>query len=165
MVTTLFDEFHCSIARTGQVLGDPWRVLIVRDLFLGLRTYDELLQDLGIATNVLASRLSALVHAGVIERRGYREHPPRYEYHLTDAGRDLYGVILAMMAWGDRHRAAEGAPLFVTHESCGERTTPRVTCSHCGEPLSDQTVSVSAGPGGRVARGTKLIGARLATKS
>lgn len=164
MVTTRFDEFHCSIARTAGVIADPWAILIVRDLFLGLRTYDDLLGDLGIATNVLASRLSTLVDAGVVERRGYRARPPRHDYHLTRAGQDLYGVVLAMMAWGDRYRAADGAPLLLSHDTCGEQSTPRVTCSRCGEALTNETVTVSAGPGGRVARGTAIIGSRLAGK-
>lgn len=164
MPTTAFDAMHCSIARTADLVGDAWSLLILRDLFLGLTTFDELHRDLGIATNVLAARLDRLVTEGVLERRRYLERPPRHDYHLTAAGRDLFGVVLAMLAWGDRHRAAEGPPLVLTHDTCGSACTPSVTCAACGGALEASAVTAAPGPGGRAARGTALIGERLATR-
>lgn len=161
MTTTPFDDIHCSVARTAGVAGDPWSLLIIRDLFLGLATYDQLHQDLGISTNVLASRLEKLVHEGIVDKHEYSAHPPRFEYHLTPSGLELYGVVLAMIAWGDRHRAEEGAPMRLVHDSCGAFTTAKVTCSDCGEELQPGHVGTVAGPGGRIARGTAVIGTLL----
>lgn len=162
MPTTAFDAMHCSIARTAAVAGDAWSLLILRDLFLGLSTFEDLRRDLGIATNVLTARLDHLIAEGVIERRRYLDHPPRHDYHLTKPGRDLYGVVLAMLAWGDRHRADGGAPLVLEHTDCGAPCHPTVVCSNCGRELTASEVSAAPGPGGRIARGTAVIGARLA---
>src|SRR5690349_8852205 len=127
-----FADIHCSVARAGGLVADPWTLLILRDLFLGLRRYEELRRDLGVATNVLADRLDRLVSAGLAERHRYAERPVRHEYRLTDAGRDLYGVVLALMAWGDRHLAAEGPPLRLIHAACGKSAAPTVACDQCG---------------------------------
>lgn len=152
-----FSRIHCSVARASRVAADPWTLLVLRDLFLGLGRYEELRRDLGIATNVLADRLERLVTEGLAVRHRYLDHPPRNEYHLTEAGKDLYGVVLTLMAWGDRHRAADGPPLTLTHRTCGEATTPTVTCDRCGEKLTPDTVDAAPGPGGRTAPGTALI--------
>lgn len=160
MRTARFADIHCSISRASAVVADPWSLLVLRDLFLGLSTYEQLHRDLGIATNVLADRLDRLEAEGVIERRPYSERPPRDAYHLTASGRDLYGVILTLMAWGDRHRAPEGAPLRLTHGD--HAASPRVTCDACGEELTADSVTVHGGPGGRHARGTAVIAELLA---
>lgn len=144
------------------MVGDPWALLVLRDLFLGLTRYDELRRDLGVATNVLADRLDRLVSAGLVTREAYQEAPVRHEYRLTDAGRDLYGVVVALMAWGDRHLAPDGAPMRLVHDDCGHPTVPTVTCDQCGGVLTDATVSVRPGPGGRNAPGTAVVAERLA---
>src|SRR3982750_968444 len=94
-----FAAMHCSIARTAGVIADPWTLLVLRDLFLGVNRYEELRRDLGIATNMLADRLERLVADGLAERRRYQERPPRDEYLLTARGRDLFTVALTVMAW------------------------------------------------------------------
>ena len=101
------DSRRCSVARTAEVIGDGWAVLVLRDVFNGIRRFDELAEHLGVARNVLTRRLAALVEAGVLTREPYREPGARvrHEYRLTAAGRDLLPVILAMVAWGDRYRA------------------------------------------------------------
>jgi DNA-binding HxlR family transcriptional regulator len=94
---------NCSIARALEVIGDRWTLLVIRDVALGRRRFDKLLDGLGIASNVLADRLSRLVDEGILEREQYRERPARYEYRLTAKGRELGVPLLALMQWGDRH--------------------------------------------------------------
>lgn len=157
-----FATIHCSIARTAGVMGDPWTLLILRDLFLGLTKYEQLRGDLGIATNVLADRLDHLVAAGLVERFAYQDRPVRHRYALTDAGRDAYSVLLTMVAWGDRHQAPAGPPLRLVHQDCGEPTAAVVVCRHCGGELRPDSVRAQAGPGGAKAPGTMVIAERLA---
>jgi DNA-binding HxlR family transcriptional regulator len=145
------DSTRCSVARTAAVVGDGWTVLLLRDLFNGLRRFDELAVHLGVARNVLTRRLAALTEAGVITRVPYREPGARvrHEYRLTDAGRDLLPVLLAMAAWGDRHRAgAAGPPVLVEHAGCGAAVHVELRCGagHLLEPRADRLRSVP-GPG------------------
>lgn len=156
-----FAAMHCSIARTAGIVGDPWTLLLLRDLFLGVNRYEELRRDLGIATNMLAERLDRLVADGLAERRRYAQRPPRDEYLLTERGKDLFTVALTVMAWGDRHEAAEGPPMRLRHDACGRSAVPRVTCDHCGGELRLDNVTVLPGPGGRDAPGTTVVAERL----
>ncbi len=125
---------ECSVARTLDVIGDKWSLLILRDAYYGVRRFDAFQKDLGVARNILADRLAKLVDHGVLERRQYEDRPPRYEYRLTPKGRDLLPVLLTMMKWGDKW-ASEVAPVTVTHTTCGHETYPVVTCEHCGDEL------------------------------
>lgn len=125
----------CSIARTLGAIGERWSLLIVRDAFYGVRRFDDFRLDLGIARNVLTDRLNALVDQRVLERRQYEEHPPRYEYVLTEKGRDLLPVILTMLRWGDRWASDGKPPVKLTHKTCEHRTEPVVVCDHCREDL------------------------------
>jgi DNA-binding HxlR family transcriptional regulator len=148
MERTSFAEMHCSIARTLEMVGEWWTLLIIRDAFLGLSRFEEFQASLGIARNVLTRRLSTLVQAGILERRRYQEHPERFEYHLTEAGRELFPVIVALLQWGDRWTAGEaGPPLLLVHEPCGEAGGATLTCSHCGEPITLDTIHPELGPG------------------
>jgi DNA-binding HxlR family transcriptional regulator len=163
MAKTSFGDFTCSIARTLDVIGERWSMLILRDVFVGVNRFDEMQRDLGIARNVLAERLESLVWEGVLERRAYQERPPRYEYVLTEKGEDLQSVLLAMVAWGDRWQSGrDGPPVRLRHETCGADTKAQVVCSSCGMPLRPGEVTARGGPGGRVADGTRVIGAVLA---
>lgn len=126
---------ECSVARTLDAIGDKWSLLILRDSFYGVRRFDDFRKDLGVARNILADRLGKLVDRGVLERRQYEERPPRFEYRLTPRGRDLVGVVLAMMRWGDTWTGAGERPVTITHTTCGHETTPVVACSECGEEL------------------------------
>src|SRR5258706_9857738 len=96
------DSTRCSVARTAEVVGDSWAVLVLRDLFNGIHRFDELATHLGVARNVLTRRLTTLIDHGVVVRVPYQEpgRRERHEYRLTQAGRDLLPVILAMLAWG-----------------------------------------------------------------
>ena len=99
---------ECSIARTLEIVGEKWALLAVREVFLGNGRFDEMVRRTGAPRDTMAARLRALVGAGILERRQYSEHPARFEYHLTEAGRDLYPVILTLMRWGDRYLAGAG---------------------------------------------------------
>lgn len=137
MQRTSFAEMPCSIARTLDVVGEWWSLLIIRDIFNGVRRFDDLLQHLGISRNILTDRLGSLVDKGVLKRARYQERPARYEYRLTEKGLDLLPVLLQLMHWGDKWLAgSEGAPMTVMHKDCGQETVPVITCSECGEPLA-----------------------------
>jgi len=139
---------YCSIARALGVLGDRWTLLIVREAFSGVRRFDDFRKHLGMARNVLADRLQRLLDAGVLELHPYQDSPPRSEYRLTDAGRELNGVLLAMMHWGDRFLDEQaGPPLTLEHVGCKRRSRPETTCSHCGEVLTARNTRLHTGPG------------------
>lgn len=161
MRQTSFADMHCSLARSLEVIGDWWSPLILRDIHLGLRRFGELVEDLGIPRALLAARLDALVGGAVIEKVEYQQRPSRHEYRLTEAGRDLVPVLLALTAWGDRWRSPDGAPI-VAHHRCGATTPPAIVCAGCGEPLVAGDLGYSAGPGAATARGTQLIAGVLA---
>lgn len=136
-----YDSDSCSIARTAQILGDRWAVLVVRDLFNGVRRFDELQRHLGIARDVLAKRLALLVDEGLVEKRpvtieGQRA---RHEYVLTEAGRELRTLLIAIMDWGDRHRVgADGPPVQIRHRECGAPVHARLTCAD-GHEITPET--------------------------
>lgn len=135
----------CSIARAMDLLGERWTMLILREAFWGVRRFTELQRNLGIARNILSSRLQALVAAGILERRLYKEEPERYEYVLTEKGRDLYPAIVAIMRWGDKHLdEGAGAPLVLRH-TCGEDAAPHLACAHCGDPVDPREITPEPG--------------------
>jgi DNA-binding HxlR family transcriptional regulator len=142
-----FAHMHCSIAQCLEVVGEWWSLLIVRDALLGVTRFDEFQERLGISRNVLNQRLARLVDAGVLAKVPYSEHPPRYDYRLTDKGRDLWPVLTTMRQWGDDYAAPDGPPLQVSHEHCGEIAQAQLTCSHCGEPIGARDVRAIPGPG------------------
>jgi DNA-binding HxlR family transcriptional regulator len=165
MRTSLADV-NCSIARSMEVIGDGWTALILRDVYCGITRFEQLTQDLDVSRKILAARLDRLVADGILERRAYSEHPPRHDYVLTRKGRDLQPVFLALMAWGDRWTAGpEGPPAQTYHEACGQHVRAVVTCDHCGKPLTPDDAIPEAGPGGRVGRGTRLLGPLLAARA
>lgn len=165
MERTSFAQMRCSLARGLDLIGDWWSPLIIRDLFLDITRFDELIEDLGISRNLLTRRLKSLVANGIIERVAYQEHPVRYTYRLTEAGRDLVPAILALTAWGDRWaRPKEGSPILFKHKTCGHQFTPRITCSACGQAIEAETVSAIPGPGGALKPGTMLVAKRLRGK-
>jgi DNA-binding HxlR family transcriptional regulator len=131
-----FSAMECSVARTLDVIGDKWSLLILRDAFYGVRRFDDFQLDLGVARNILTDRLNKMVHEGVLSKQPYQERPPRYEYRLTEKGRDLFPVLLTMMRWGDRWSKDRSLPpVTLTHTACGHETQPMSTCSHCGKEL------------------------------
>ncbi len=148
MAIKAFADLNCSVARPLSFLGERWALMVLRDLFLGRRRFDEIQESLGVASNVLSQRLATLVEEGVVERRRYSEHPERFEYRLTEKGRDLQPVLLAMLRWGDRYTAGpEGPPLELVHDGCGKAFQMVPTCSECGEELDWRHVHGRPGPG------------------
>lgn len=148
MKRTTFANWPCTVARTVDLIGDWWTPLVLREAFYGAKRFDEFERVLGLSRNILTQRLTRLVEEGLLERVRYQERPPRYEYRLTDQGRDFFPVIAAMMRWGDRWLAPEaGVPIVLHHNSCDHDTHAEVVCAHCREPLRHADVSVRLGPG------------------
>jgi DNA-binding HxlR family transcriptional regulator len=147
MQRTDFSEMACSIARTFDVMGEPWSPLILRDIWVGMSRFEQLQTDLGISRKVLTERLNHLVDRGVLERRPYDKRP-RYEYVLTGEGLELIDVLMTMVAWGDKWLAGEaGPPVLYRHHACGEISHVELSCSHCGKPMHATDIDVLAGPG------------------
>ncbi len=130
----------CSVGRAMDILGERWTFLILRESFYGVRRFSDMQRNLGIARNILSSRLQSLVAAGILERRLYQDEPPRHEYRLTEAGRDLYPAIVTLMRWGRRHLSDE-PPVVLRHNSCGHEADPLLVCSHCHEELDPHDVT------------------------
>lgn len=139
----------CSIARSLELVGDRWTLLIVRDLALGLSRFDQLLESLGIASNVLTDRLNRLVDEGIIERVRYRERPERFEYRLTEKGDELGLVLLALMQWGDRY-VSQKPPRIARRRSDGSPVSVALVAAD-GSPVADDDLELVAGPGMRSA--------------
>jgi len=137
-----FGSMQCPIARGLERVGEWWSILILRDAFRGLTRFDEFSESLGVAPGILTRRLSALVEAGLLERRLYCEHPPRHEYVLTERGRDFRPVLLAMLAWGNRHFPPDRQTVRITNEETGEAVDPVLVDPATGRPVD--------GPGYRV---------------
>jgi DNA-binding HxlR family transcriptional regulator len=147
-----FSEWPCSLARAVGVFGDSWTLLIIRDGLQGLTRFDEFQRSLNIARNTLSDRLGKLVDAGVMTKRFYQDNPPRYEYLLTDMGRDFFPVLAAMLAWGDRWLDdGGGAPVTLRHDDGdGEgdhEVVPEVICAQCGQPVVHTGIQFCVGPG------------------
>jgi DNA-binding HxlR family transcriptional regulator len=147
MLKRTYENQICSIARSLEVVGERWSLLIVRDAFLGLRRFEQFQASLGIARNVLTERLNRLVDEGILERVRYQERPTRYEYRLTGKGGELGTAVIALLQWGDRHLAGEaGPPRLVEHAECGGKAVAQLVCDKCGEAIGSQGVALKPGP-------------------
>ncbi|MER7609385.1 helix-turn-helix domain-containing protein [Nocardioides sp. NPDC127503] len=147
MQRTNFGDMACSIARTLDVIGEPWSPLVLRDIWVGMNRFDQIQADLGISRKVLTERLGHLVEHGVLEKHAY-DNRPRYEYVLTEKGRELVDVLMVMVGWGDKWLAGEaGPPVLYRHHACGEIGRVDLRCSHCGEPMHADDIDVQPGPG------------------
>ena len=155
-----FADMNCSVAQCLEIVGEWWTLLVLRDVFLGYSRFDEFESRLGIARNVLTQRLERLVDAGVLTRVPYQERPARYDYLLTEKGRDLWHVVTAMRQWGDRWAAPGGPPVELVHDACGETISVLPSCSHCGEELTTRNVRAVPGPGLRDVPAPPLRAAR-----
>jgi DNA-binding HxlR family transcriptional regulator len=148
MLKNDYESQICSIAGALEVVGERWSLLIVRDVLLGLRRFDEIQASLGVARNVLQTRLTRLLDHGVLEKRLYQERPPRYEYRLTEKGLDLWPAVVALLQWGDRHATPPaGPPVLLEHRGCGGSVDEHRMCSACGARLSVRDVRALPGPG------------------
>jgi DNA-binding HxlR family transcriptional regulator len=145
------DPSNCSVGRTVTLVGQPWVVLIMRDVVQGLHRFKDLQEHLGISRSVLADRLDLLLGHGVLERREYREpgQRRRAEYHLTEKGRDLYPALTALREWGDKYLAdPEGPALLVTHRGCGASVHTAIVCE-AGHAVAPEDLVRTPGPSAR----------------
>ena len=139
-------NMQCPVARSLERVGEWWSILILRDALYGLTRFDEFQKSLGIAPNMLTRRLNGLVEAGLLERRLYSERPPRHEYRLTERGRDFQPVLVAMLAWGNRHFAPEGTSVLVVDGATGKPADPIVVDRATGKPLLPPDYMLAPGP-------------------
>lgn len=140
------DYLDCSVANTLDVVGDRWNILLLRDAFMGVRRFEDFQKDLGIARNILSNRLNRLVEAGIFEAVPYQDNPPRSEYRLTPAGKDLLDVLLALWRWGDRWNAPQDAALReLVHLDCGKATHIVASCANCGGELQRSNLRIVPG--------------------
>lgn len=140
-------EQQCSIAQSLAVIGDRWTLLILSDLFLGAKRFETIRERLGISRTILTDRLNLLEREGVLRRVEYQQRPARYEYRLTEKGRELYPVIMTIVHWGDKYYADEGSPPIIhTHRTCGKDFAPILTCSECHEPIKAVEASARKRP-------------------
>jgi DNA-binding HxlR family transcriptional regulator len=135
----------CSLARTLEIVGERWTLLILRDLFFGVRRFSDLQRHLDIPRAVLSARLASLVERGLVERRPYR--PGRDELHLTEAGVDLWPAVHALMQWGERHCSPGGARRVFVHVSCDTAIGPTGHCPACGREPAAAELEMRLGPG------------------
>jgi len=144
----------CSIAKSLEVIGERWSLLIVRDVFNGNRRFGEIQTSLGVARNVLSARLQRLVDEDILERRRYQENPDRYEYFLTEKGLDLWPTLIALLNWGDRYSPTPGGPpKTILHKVCGGRVSERGICEDCGKVLQARDAIQIPGPARLAAMG------------
>ena len=141
-----------SVGRALGLIGDHWTLMILREALFGVRRYGQLARNLGIPRPTLSARLRSMVDSGLLERVQYASDPDRYEYRLTEAGRELFPAAALLMRWGDRYLAGpEGPPIVLRHHACGEIADPVLTCAKCGKEITAHDVTPEPGPGFRAA--------------
>jgi DNA-binding HxlR family transcriptional regulator len=146
MQRTNFGAMPCPIARSLERVGEWWSILILRDALHGFTRFDQFQDSLKIAPNMLSRRLAALVEAGMLDRRKYSEKPPRHEYVLTERGRDFRPVLIALLAWGNRHFAPEGKSVQIVDARTGEEADPVMVDRASGRPLTEPDFAFVPGP-------------------
>ncbi|MFT5160966.1 MAG: DNA-binding HxlR family transcriptional regulator [Paracoccaceae bacterium] len=118
------------------MIGDKWSILILREMFLGGRRFDDFLRLTGMSPHLLSQRLKNMVDAGIVRREEYLKHPPRYEYRLTASGRELWPVVITLKQWGDRWLGDDEMPVEIQHKTCGRTVRPHLICPDCGQPMN-----------------------------
>lgn len=155
-----FSEMTCPIARTLELVGEWWSILILRDCFAGIRRFDDFQASLGIGANTLTRRLNALVEAGMLERRPYSAHPPRHDYVLTRRGRDFRPVLLALLAFGNNELTPEGETVVIVDSTTGAQVDPVVVDRRSGLPLMEPRFRLAPGPAAKGATRERLESGR-----
>lgn len=138
-------DVYCSVAKTWSIIGERWTMMILRECFRGERRYDHFRSKLGLGSNVLNDRLRLLTTEGILDRMLYQDSPPRHEYRLTTKGADLYPVLVAVMAWGDKYEN-DIPPVRLFHRDCGHAAEPRLTCAHCAKPVGWRDMTAEIAP-------------------
>lgn len=147
MLPRTYEDQHCSIASTLEIVGDRWTLLVIREAFLGVRRFDDFQEALGLARTVLSDRLNRLAEEGIVTRVRYQERPERFEYRLTEKGLDLWPVLVALLKWGDKHVMEGDPPIVLRHRNCGGELDDRRVCMTCGEPVDVRRTRAERGPG------------------
>ncbi|HEY7247522.1 MAG TPA: helix-turn-helix domain-containing protein [Xanthobacteraceae bacterium] len=163
-----FGQMPCPIARSLEHVGEWWSMLILRDALLGLTRFDQFQRSLGIAPNMLTRRLNALVAAGLLRRRRYSDRPARYEYVPTARARDFRPILIALLAWGNKHFAPEGPSVLLVNTMTGATVDPVLVDSATGRPITGPEYALAPGPaaGARTRRRLASIqGVRTSAKS
>jgi DNA-binding HxlR family transcriptional regulator len=140
-----YEGQNCSIARTLEIVGERWTLLIIRDVFLGLRRFDQLQESLGVARNVLSDRLNRLVEEAILERVQYSERPLRFEYRLTKKGRELNVALTALRQWGDSHLSEK--PPRVLRRKADRKPVVAALVPRSADVLRPDEVELVPGPG------------------
>ena len=146
MARSKFPDMECPIARSMAQIGDSWRILILRDALDGFRRFDDFQANLGIAPNILTQRLSALVADGLLTRRRYQRHPPRYEYEPTDKARELWPLLVTLIRWGTKWLSPEGPTIELVDATTGRRLDPVLVDRSTLRVIRPQDVVVRPGP-------------------
>ncbi len=141
-----YSDMPCPVARSLEHIGEWWSILILRDAFYGIKRFDEFQKNLGIAPNMLTRRLKKLVDAGLLEKRSYSGHAKRYEYTLTERGKDFHTVLLALVAWGNRHFAPEGASIVVADAATSKIANPVMINKKTGKEMVLGSYKMVPGP-------------------
>ncbi len=148
MLGKTYDSQVCSIARSLEVVGERWSLLIIRDaVFGGATRYSDFQRNLGIASNILKARLDGLTDAGVLRRSRYSEQPELFEYLVTEKGRALAPALVALSEWGDRWVTDGEPPIVYTHSVCGSALKPQTVCVQCGRVDESAEIQATVGPG------------------
>jgi DNA-binding HxlR family transcriptional regulator len=148
MLQRAYPSQVCSIARSLEVVGERWTLLILRDAVLGLERFEEFQESLGIASNVLTNRLKLLCDEGVLERVRDEQRPGRPKYVLTAKGRELAPALITLMKWGDRHYPTpQGPPRLTLHAGCGGNVGADFRCERCGQHTAGGDIELPSGPG------------------
>lgn len=162
----VYEGRDCSVARVLEVVGERWTLLIVTDALRGARRFHDFLESMGIARNVLSARLYALVDNGVMTRVRYQHSPPRYEYLLTDKGRELALVVIPLMQWGDRYLCGpDGPPVVTEHRGCGGRIVAGLACESCGDAVRPGQFGVHSAHVAAAAAGRRAEASRAAANA
>jgi DNA-binding HxlR family transcriptional regulator len=142
MRTTELVKMTCTIARSVDAIGDPWIIMIMKELFLGQRRFDDIQTYTGISPHLLSVRMRKLEKAGIVQRRAYQQRPTRHEYRLTEKGIYLWPILIALKDWSARWgKWPDGEPLKIRHKACGHLTSLKIVCSHCDEPINARDVT------------------------
>ena len=148
MLGKTYDSQVCSIARTLELVGERWSLLILRDaIFAGTTRYTDFQRSLGIATNILKGRLDGFVADAIMEFHRYSEQPELYEYRLTPKGRALAPALVALTEWGDQWAADGEPPILYQHATCGGALSQQTVCEHCGRVDDPTEIQATLGPG------------------
>ncbi len=148
MLGRTYDRENCSAVRALEVVGERWSLLIIRNaMFTGSTRFTEFQRALGIAPNILSSRLNLFLEVGLMETRQLASDDETREYLLTRKGLDMQPAIIALSEWGDRWAAPDGPPIFYEHNGCGGRVHQYVRCDSCGQKPDPADVGTAPGPG------------------